>query len=226
MNYSLIYDQLIHQAQHRPCPATFESHHIIPKSLGGLNDQSNLVKLTLREHFIAHLLLMRIHRGRAGFQAMSFAAYKMAVCHQHHLKITSRQFEQIKLDYREERSKLTSLMLKGIKKTEDHKRKIGDALRGRSRSWTAEWRANITKSLTGKKHTEKRNSEKSNRRVEENNIVWIITTPTGEIVYTDNLKGFCREMFGDKHHSAQSNLRRKPYKGYTAIRSYNECSSK
>jgi hypothetical protein len=28
-----------------------EKHHIIPKSLGGSNDKSNLVKLTAKEHF-------------------------------------------------------------------------------------------------------------------------------------------------------------------------------
>ena len=36
-----------------------ELHHIIPKSLGGLNAIDNLVCLTAREHCIAHLLLCR-----------------------------------------------------------------------------------------------------------------------------------------------------------------------
>ena len=38
-----------------------EKHHIIPKSLGGSNDPSNLVALTAREHFICHWLLVRIY---------------------------------------------------------------------------------------------------------------------------------------------------------------------
>ena len=35
----------------------FETHHIIPRCLGGSNDPSNLIDLTPREHFIAHSLL-------------------------------------------------------------------------------------------------------------------------------------------------------------------------
>lgn len=37
----------------------FENHHIIPKSLGGSNKKNNMVLLTAKEHFIAHLLLVR-----------------------------------------------------------------------------------------------------------------------------------------------------------------------
>lgn len=39
----------------------FETHHIIPKCLGGSDDIENLVKLTAREHFISHLLLTKMH---------------------------------------------------------------------------------------------------------------------------------------------------------------------
>ena len=37
----------------------FEQHHIIPKSLGGSNDPTNLVLLTAREHFLVHLCLWK-----------------------------------------------------------------------------------------------------------------------------------------------------------------------
>lgn len=38
----------------------FENHHIIPKSCGGTNLKTNLVLLTPREHFVCHLLLVKI----------------------------------------------------------------------------------------------------------------------------------------------------------------------
>ncbi len=38
----------------------FENHHILPKSLGGTNTSSNLVLLTAREHFICHMLLIKM----------------------------------------------------------------------------------------------------------------------------------------------------------------------
>lgn len=34
-----------------------EKHHIIPKCMGGTNDESNLITLTAQEHYIAHKLL-------------------------------------------------------------------------------------------------------------------------------------------------------------------------
>lgn len=64
MNYALTYGQLIARAKQRVCINGYvERHHILPKALGGSNDSSNLVALTAREHFIAHLLLARIYGG-------------------------------------------------------------------------------------------------------------------------------------------------------------------
>ena len=37
----------------------YDSHHIVPKCMGGSNHSSNKVLLTPREHFIAHLLLSK-----------------------------------------------------------------------------------------------------------------------------------------------------------------------
>ena len=57
--YQKWYDSLIERARTRAIEGYVENHHIIPKCLGGSNDTSNLVKLTAREHLIAHLLLCR-----------------------------------------------------------------------------------------------------------------------------------------------------------------------
>jgi len=53
-------------AKRKANPATgyVEKHHIIPKSLGGTNNPSNLVVLTGREHWVAHLLLWKINPCR------------------------------------------------------------------------------------------------------------------------------------------------------------------
>lgn len=64
MNYFLAYQRLIANAKARVCPNGYvEKHHILPKSLGGSDDSSNLVALTSREHFIAHMFLAKIHGG-------------------------------------------------------------------------------------------------------------------------------------------------------------------
>lgn len=49
-----------------------EKHHIIPRSLGGNDSDSNIVLLTAREHFIAHLLLVKMFVGEKKIK-MSFA---------------------------------------------------------------------------------------------------------------------------------------------------------
>lgn len=50
----------------------FEYHHIIPKHKGGTNDESNLIKLTYRQHILAHLLLYRIYN-----RPEDLAAYRL-----------------------------------------------------------------------------------------------------------------------------------------------------
>lgn len=35
----------------------YEKHHVVPRSLGGTDDSSNIIRLTPREHYIAHRLL-------------------------------------------------------------------------------------------------------------------------------------------------------------------------
>lgn len=61
MNYKNHYEKLITRARDRIIEGYLENHHILPKCMGGTNDKINLVKLTAREHFIAHVLLVKIH---------------------------------------------------------------------------------------------------------------------------------------------------------------------
>ena len=62
MNYQAIYSNLIKHAQSSVINGYVEKHHILPKSMGGTNNESNIVKLTARQHFIAHWLLFKIYR--------------------------------------------------------------------------------------------------------------------------------------------------------------------
>lgn len=41
-----------------------ENHHIIPKSMGGTDDEENIVKLTSKEHYICHLCLTKFTEGK------------------------------------------------------------------------------------------------------------------------------------------------------------------
>lgn len=54
----------------------YEWHHILPKSLGGLNTEDNLVLLTAREHFLAHYLLCKFLKG-SELKSMIWAFHRM-----------------------------------------------------------------------------------------------------------------------------------------------------
>ena len=55
--YFKYYYNIINGAKSRTISGHTETHHIIPRSMGGLNNKENLVDLTAKEHFICHLLL-------------------------------------------------------------------------------------------------------------------------------------------------------------------------
>ena len=54
----------------------YEKHHIIPKSLGGSDDIDNLVKLSLRDHYVCHLLLTKMTEGDMQHK-MLYALHRM-----------------------------------------------------------------------------------------------------------------------------------------------------
>lgn len=68
--YKRWYFDIMQNAQNRKTPTVYtETHHIIPKSLGGTDDYDNLVCLTAKEHYVVHHLLTKmtstlIERGK------------------------------------------------------------------------------------------------------------------------------------------------------------------
>lgn len=75
MDYQRHYDSLMAAAKARQKPEGYtERHHVVPRSMGGTDDEDNLVVLTAREHFIAHRLLWRIHRSPEMAHALNMMA--------------------------------------------------------------------------------------------------------------------------------------------------------
>ena len=65
MNYQKIYNDLIQKRKNHILNKKIqycERHHILPHSCGGSDDDSNMINLTAKEHFIAHLLLIKIYQ--------------------------------------------------------------------------------------------------------------------------------------------------------------------
>lgn len=76
----------------------FETHHIVPRCLGGNDDRTNLVELTAREHFVCHWLLTKIHKDiqpRNLYHKLACAFHRMthmSTKNQKHL-VNSRMFQ-------------------------------------------------------------------------------------------------------------------------------------
>ncbi len=66
MDYQKHYNNLIDRARDRELECYTESHHVIPRCMGGDDSKTNLVNLTAEEHYIAHLLLVKIHPEHHG----------------------------------------------------------------------------------------------------------------------------------------------------------------
>lgn len=98
MDYQKIYDRLIYSRSNQPLRKDeyYEKHHIIPRCLGGTDDLTNLIHLTYREHFLAHLLLTKIHPEHRG---INYALLCMLRKHSHGRVITSKVYETIKKNY-------------------------------------------------------------------------------------------------------------------------------
>lgn len=94
--YKKWYDALIVSAQTTTTSTYSEKHHIIPKCLGGTNDPANVVRLSARQHFIAHHLLTKCTSGNPR-QKMIKAFWVLK--HTRGFCLTSRQFEKLRIEY-------------------------------------------------------------------------------------------------------------------------------
>lgn len=93
MNYSKIYNNIINIGKSRGInkpDGYYEYHHIVPKCLGGEDNEENLVWLTAKEHFICHALLCKIHTNIS----LIYAFNMMHVDSKFHVRyINSRLYE-------------------------------------------------------------------------------------------------------------------------------------
>lgn len=109
--YSKVYFSTIEKAKQRGWKKAKgrERHHIIPQSLDGSNDKSNLVYLSCREHFLCHWLLVRMTEGE-NYHKMRYALMGMRAENEHqeryHTKLSARVYEKYRIEHAEYHSQL------------------------------------------------------------------------------------------------------------------------
>lgn len=155
------YYSIIEKAQTRVIDKNtyYESHHIIPRSIGGSNQSSNLVKLLAREHFICHLLLTKFTTGSSK-KKMDHAAFMLTVKGrgQERYQVNNRQYEVLRKRYAESKvgtktgphseewCQNISKALKGKPMKEEQKKKLSAIKKGVP--WSAERRKACKKIMT------------------------------------------------------------------------------
>lgn len=96
--YKKWYDAIIQYRKENPISKDdeyCESHHIIPRSLGGSNDDDNLINLTAREHYIVHKLLTKFTEGDHR-RKMHWALHRMIHSRNSEWKVNSKQYEHFR----------------------------------------------------------------------------------------------------------------------------------
>jgi hypothetical protein len=109
--YSKVYFSTIEKAVRRGWEKARgrERHHIIPQSLGGSSDKSNLVYLSCREHFLCHWLLVKMTEGE-NYHKMVYALMGMRAKNTHQERyqtiFTARVYEKYRIEHAEYHSNL------------------------------------------------------------------------------------------------------------------------
>jgi len=147
-----------------PIDVYCEKHHVIPKCAGGNMANPPIVKLTAREHFIAHLLLPKFVGNILYKKKLIFALWgicnqnsghqERTVVNSHTYKLTKEAFsksisgENHWMKDSERRRKLSEKCM-GRKLSDETKAKISKKFMGRPITW----KDKIGKSNKGKKRT-------------------------------------------------------------------------
>jgi len=97
MNYVEIYKKLIDKCKSSQYDGQYtETHHIIPKCIGGTNDSENLVVMSAREHFVAHQLLYKIYKDKKLLYAIN-----MMTLHNSQNRNTNRLYSWLRENFSE-----------------------------------------------------------------------------------------------------------------------------
>lgn len=177
MDYQKIYDNLINKRKTVLLDENVygENHHIVPKCMGGSNDKENLVRLTAKEHYVAHHLLYKIH----GTSSLAHAWFSMVRCDPNQERyFNSAQYENAR-NAHSNAMKETMIgegnHFYGRTHTEETKKKIGDKNRNRKKSADEieNWVEKVAK---------KKKSAEHRRKIARKGMVMLKNIHTGECV--------------------------------------------
>lgn len=134
MNYRKVYMKIISEAKSENRKKNngvyYEQHHILPKAISLFplwsKRKSNIVLLTAREHFICHQMLAKIYGS-----PMIFALWRLSNDRQNKYCVkSSKTYEIIKQQFAKENGKIKAIQNKGLKRTDEQKKRYSECKKG------------------------------------------------------------------------------------------------
>jgi len=219
MDYLRIYNQIVERGKGRILTGYTETHHIIPKCVGGNNECWNLVNLTAREHFICHLLLCEIYPQN---KKLRFALWNMCNVkrrYQQRYVVGSRMYNFIREEYSEQVRGENNPRY-GKKLSEEIKNKISKSriglYVGEKNSFYGKNHSNETKEKLRIKSSQHKHSDKTKEKMSlsRKNKLWFYNDNGEQLrTYPDDPKiineGWKKGRLGGKELSKLANEKRK-----------------
>ena len=176
--YKSWYDSIIQKAYNRILSSYKEKHHILPRCLGGKDNQENLVELTAKEHFIVHMLLCKFTKGQAK-RSMLYAFKCMCYYKKdgRNYKINSRIAQKLRSE---------------LKFSKEHKIKMSEVKKGKpsnrkGKKASDKTKLRIKKALSGKKHSQKHKDTLSKIRKQ---LIWVNNSIESKRIKKDELQNY------------------------------------
>lgn len=172
--YTKLYYQIIESTLSRQLNTYKELHHIIPRSLGGTDNEDNITYLTAREHFICHWLLTKMTTGNDRAKmlyALNGMKRENRYQERYETKITARVYERIRIEFsiiHSETMKGRPAWNKGIPQSEEQKEKNRQAALKRGPK-TEETINKWKKSREGYKHSAETKLKQSKSHIGKSN---------------------------------------------------------
>lgn len=97
--YTKIYYRIINSVTPEELMSYCENHHILPRSMGGSDDTSNIARISARKHFICHLLLTKMVDKNSPYYYKMVNAFMMMKANQKYRYMNSKLYNDLRTEF-------------------------------------------------------------------------------------------------------------------------------
>lgn len=181
MNYELIYNRLVERGKTvRPLVegwGVIHRHHIVPRHIGGTDDPSNITKLQVKEHWLAHRLLHKIYgryQDQTAWRMLRGQITNPWDCAEYRASMTVKVTANLQNVDREKAGRLAGIAAKKILHTTIHHPEVRQRAKLAKAIWTQDNPIKVAE-IAAYMHT-----EDARVNMARSKSKYIIISPTGQ----------------------------------------------